>query len=69
MPSIEVLLKDKDKLLARAKAELDAAMQERDAVVSRWEERVAQRKTYLDKLQAEMVALKTQMDTNKKRKK
>lgn len=69
LPGIDVLLKDKEKLLARAQAEVDAAIQERDAVVTRWDERVAQRKANMAKLKDEMGALKKQMDANAKRKK
>lgn len=69
MPGIEVLLKDREKLLASAQAELDAAIQEREAMVGRWDERVAQRKANMAKLQQEMNAFKKQMDANAKRKK
>jgi len=60
MPSIETLLKEKEQLLARAKAEVETTIKERDAVVSRWDERVAQRKASADKLKTEM------SDLNKK---
>jgi prophage DNA circulation protein len=69
MPSIDALLKDKEKLLVRAQAEIDAAIKERDAVTIRWDERVAQRKASMATLQEEMSALKKQMNAHLKRKK
>lgn len=71
MPAIEVLLKEKEQLLARAQMEVEAAIKERDAAVSRWDERVAQRKASVTKLQEEMNDLKKQLakrkDTSKDR--
>lgn len=72
MPAIEVLLKEKEQILASAQAEVEAAIKERDAAVSRWDERVTQRKASVAKLQEEMNALKKQLaerkDTPKGRK-
>ena len=61
MPVIEVLLKEKEQLLARAQTEVDNAIKERDVAVSRWDERVAQRKASATKLQGELNDLKKQL--------
>ena len=61
MPAIKVTLKEKEQLLARAQAEVETAIQERDAAVSRWNERVAQRKASVVKLQKELNDLKEQL--------
>ena len=61
MPAIKVTLKEKEQLLARAQAEVETAIQERDAAVSRWNERVAQRKASVVKLQKELDDLKEQL--------
>jgi len=53
-PSIEVLVKEKEKSLSLAQAEVEAAIKERDAAVARWDERVALRKTNVVKLQTEL---------------
>jgi len=65
MPSIEVILKEKEQLLARTQAEVESAIKERDAAVSRWDERVAQRKASVAKLQVEMKNLKVQLAERK----
>jgi hypothetical protein len=71
MPAIEVILKEKEQLVARAQAEVETAIKERDAAVGRWDERVAQRKANVAKLQKEMNDLKEQLaerkDTSKDR--
>lgn len=54
VPPIEVLVKEKEKSLSLAKAEVEAAIKERDAAVARWDERVALRKTNVVKLQTEL---------------
>ena len=61
LPAIEVMLKDREQLLASAQAEVETALKERDAAVSRWDERVAQRKANVTKLQGEMKDLKAQL--------
>ena len=61
MPTIKVTLKEKEQLLARAQAEVETAIQERDAAVSRWNERVAQRKASVVKLKGELNDLKKQL--------
>lgn len=58
MPSIEVTLKEKEQLIARAQAEVEIAIKERDAVVSRWDERIAQRKARVAQLKEEFSDLK-----------
>ena len=65
MPAIEVLLKEKEKLVARAQTEVETAIKERDVAVSRWDERVAQRKETVVKLQKEMGDLKKQLAKRK----
>ena len=61
MPSIEVTLKEKEQSLVRAQAEVEIAIKERDIAVSRWDERVAQRKASVVKLQKELDDLKKQL--------
>jgi peptidoglycan hydrolase CwlO-like protein len=56
-----VLLKEKEQLLVSAQAEVEAAIKERDSAVSRWDERVEQRKARVVKLQGEMKDLKKQL--------
>ncbi|MEO6423680.1 MAG: hypothetical protein ABIR84_13675 [Candidatus Nitrotoga sp.] len=58
IPSIEVTLKEKEQLIARAQAEVEIAIKERDTAVSRWDERIAQRKASVDKLKEELNDLK-----------
>ena len=52
-------------MLARAQAEVETAIKERDAAVSRWDERVAQRKASVVKLQRELNDLKEQLSERK----
>jgi len=61
LPAIEVMLKEREQLLASAQAEVETAIKERDAAASRWDERVAQRKANVTELQREMKDLKTQL--------
>jgi len=60
-PAIEVLLKEKEQSVVRAQAEVEAAIKERDVAVSRWDERVAQRKENVSRLQGELNDLKKQL--------
>jgi chromosome segregation ATPase len=57
-PPIEELLKEKEQLIGRAQAELQIAIREREAAVTRWDERIAQRKASLAKLESELNDLK-----------
>ena len=61
MPSIEVTLKEKEQLIARAQAEVEIAVKERDTAVSRWDERIVQRKANVAKLKEELNDLKKQL--------
>ncbi|MBL0037410.1 MAG: hypothetical protein IPP36_00470 [Nitrosomonadales bacterium] len=61
VPAIKVTLKEKEELVTRAQAEVETAIKERDAAVSRWNERVAQRKANVVKLQKELDDLKEQL--------
>jgi len=61
MPSIEVTLKEKEQLIARAQAEVEIAIKERDTAVSRWDERIVQRKANVAKLKEELNDLKKQL--------
>ena len=54
MPSIEVTLQEKEKLIAQAQAEVEIAIKERDVAVRRWDERIMQRKEYVAKLKEEL---------------
>ena len=65
MPTIKVTLKEKEQLVARAEAEVEIAIRERDAAVTRWDERVAQRKASVVKLQKELEELKEQFTERK----
>jgi len=65
MPNIEVLLKEKEQLVVHAQAEVEAAIKERDAAVSRWGERVEQRKANVAKLLKEMRDFKEQLAEKK----
>ncbi|MDH4235078.1 MAG: hypothetical protein OEV15_08095 [Gallionella sp.] len=65
MPAIEVLLKEKEQMVVHARAEVEAAIKERDAAVSRWDERVEQRKESVARLQKEMGDLKKQLAKRK----
>lgn len=65
MPAIDVLLKEKEQLVARAQAEVEIAIKERDIAVSRWDERVAQRNASVTKLQGELNDLKKQLAERK----
>lgn len=60
-PSIEVLLKEKEKSLALAQTEVETAIKERDAAVARWDERVALRKENVVKLQTELDDFRKQL--------
>ena len=62
VPPIEVLVKEKEQSFVRAQAEVETAVKERDIAVSRWDERVAQRKVSVVKLQGELNDLKKQLD-------
>jgi hypothetical protein len=48
------LLKEKQELIAAAQAELEAAVKEREAATSHWDELVARRKATLESLQREI---------------
>jgi hypothetical protein len=61
VPPIEVLIKEKEQSVARAKVEVETAIKERDSAVSRWDERVAQRKASVVKLQKELNDIKKQL--------
>ena len=65
-PAVEVLLKEKEQLVVRAQAEVEAAIKERDVAVSRWDERVAQRKASLAKLESEFNDLRELLARQKK---
>lgn len=65
MLAIEVMLKEKEQLVALAEAEVETAIKERDVAVSRWDERVAQRKANVSKLQGELSDLKKQLAERK----
>ena len=61
VPAIKVTLKEKEELLARAQAEVETAIKERDIAVIRWDERIAQRKASVVKLQKELNDIKKQL--------
>ncbi len=61
VPPIEVLIKEKEQSVARAKVEVETAIKERDSAVNRWDERIAQRKASVVKLQKELNDIKKQL--------
>ena len=61
MPSIDMTLKEKEQWVARAQAEVETAVKERDEAISRWDKRVTQRKASVVKLQGELKDLKNQL--------
>lgn len=61
VPSIEVLVKEKEWSVVRAQAEVETAIKERDMAASRWDERVTQRKASVVKLKGELNDLKKQL--------
>lgn len=65
-PSLETLLKDKEQTLARAQAEAESAVKERDEVLIRWNERVAQRQAKVAQLKTELAEIKTQFTERNK---
>lgn len=65
-PSLETLVKDKEQALARAQAEVESAVKERDEVLRRWDERVAQREAKVAQLQSELAEIKTQFTARNK---
>jgi chromosome segregation ATPase len=66
MPAMASLLKEKEQQIARAKAQVDATIKERDAAAGRWNERVNQCKASLSQLEVELSSLKEQLAVQKK---
>ena len=65
-PSPELVLKEKEQLIRRAQAAVEDAVKERDAAVRRWDERIAQRKASLAKLESELKDLRELLAGQKK---
>ena len=61
LAAIEVLVKQKEEMLAHAKAEVDTAANQRDVVMRRWDERVTQCKAAVTQLQRELNDLKSRL--------
>lgn len=57
----QALLEENEKALARMQKKIEIATQERDQIMARWNQRIEQHQTSLDKLKAEIAALKEQM--------
>lgn len=57
----EVLLKEKQHLIAQARAEVEAAAKERETAVHRWDKRVERQKKTLATLNKELAALQKQV--------
>ncbi|MCW5618638.1 MAG: hypothetical protein KIS65_05435 [Nitrosomonas sp.] len=55
------LLKEKEKELTRVQKDVEIVARERDQVISRWDQRIEQRKASLVKLEAEIAVLKKQV--------
>src|SRR3569623_1915140 len=62
LAAIEVLVKQKEEMLAHAKAEVDTAANLRDVVMRRWDERVTQCKAAVTQLQRELNDLKSRLE-------
>jgi hypothetical protein len=60
-PPLDAMLKDRDKLVARAQARLDQAMKEREAVLRHWDERIARLKGEVEQLEAGTQEIKTRV--------
>lgn len=60
-PSVAAVLKDKKQRIAEAQAAVEAILKDRDAAVTRWDERVAQRQQALAQLESELVDLNKQL--------
>jgi chromosome segregation ATPase len=58
MPSLEELLKEKEQVILRNMTALKTAKQERDAVVSRWQEQIDRRNASLESLKQEIAEIK-----------
>src|SRR3569832_552167 len=61
LAAIEVLVKQKEEMLAHAKAEVDTAANQRDVVMRRWDERVTQCKAVVTQLEGELSDLKSRL--------
>jgi hypothetical protein len=59
--TVAALLKEKEKELTRVQKDVEIVTRERDQAVSRWDQRIEQRKAALIKLEAEIAALKKQI--------
>src|SRR3569623_836011 len=66
-PTLDALVKEKEQLIVRARADVDGAAKERDEAVRRWDERLAQRRLKLTQLEQEMTDLQQRV-ANQKRK-
>jgi phage shock protein A len=60
-PSLDAMLKDKEKLIAQAQTQLESAIKERDAAMARWDERIARLKGDTTQLQAEVADIKNRV--------
>jgi len=61
LAAIEVLVKQKEEMLAHAKVEVDTAANQRDVVMRRWDERMTQCKAAVTQLQGELNDLKSRL--------
>ena len=59
--TVAALLKEKEKELTRVQKDVEIVTRERDQAISRWDQRIEQRKAALVKLEAEIAALKKQV--------
>lgn len=60
-PAIDAILKEKEQMISRAKAEVDTALKEREISASYWDGRVAQHKANVARLQKEVKDLNDQL--------
>src|SRR3569833_4619432 len=56
-PTLDALVKEKEQLIVRTRADVEGAAKERDEAVRRWDERLAQRRLKLAQLEQEMTDL------------
>ncbi len=64
-PSLDVLLKEKEKSIERLRADMELAKQERDVAVNRWDQRIEKRKAAVSALESELADLKKQVSGRK----
>ncbi len=60
-PSLDALIKEKEKSLTRLRSDVKNAAKERELAVKRWDQRIEQRQASVTSLENELVELKKQV--------